>query len=85
MKVNETRAAILEALAKSKLLPEADIAAYDSAGGDVSLDSLDIDSLKVFDFCVALEDVLGVEIEPEEIITNNSLSSLARHLAERVP
>ncbi|QIG50921.1 acyl carrier protein [Nordella sp. HKS 07] len=49
---------------------------------DIELAGLGIDSMKVVDLCVGLEERIGREVEVEELIENPSVNSLAAHFAK---
>jgi acyl carrier protein len=82
MTVNELRDIVLESLVESKLLTEAE---RDRLRGepasDLDLASLKIDSLKIVDWCMALEGRVKREVQIEELVENDTLNRLAKHLA----
>jgi acyl carrier protein len=49
---------------------------------DIELAGLGIDSMKVVDLCVGLEEEVGREIEVEELIENPTVNQLAAHFAK---
>ena len=48
---------------------------------DIDLASLQIDSIKIVDWCMDLETILNREVQVEELVENDSLNKLARYLA----
>jgi acyl carrier protein len=81
MSAFDARESILQALQQTGILsPEALKTVQADESADIDFESLDIDSLSVFDLCLSLEEISGVEIEPEDFIDNRTLSSLAKHL-----
>jgi acyl carrier protein len=49
---------------------------------DIELAGLGIDSMKVVDLCVGLEEEVGREIEVQELIENPTVNQLAAHFAK---
>lgn len=83
MTADEARTMILDILQGLDLIDEkqkVDVLAGRTA--DIELAALGIDSMKVVDLCVGLEDRVGREIEVEELIENPSVNQLAAHFAK---
>ncbi len=76
MQVDQAKAAILEILAELELLDG------ELQAPDVEFASLGIDSIKVVDLCVALEERFGREVSIEELVENPTVNQLANHLAK---
>lgn len=55
-----------------------------NSGCDIRLDTLKLDSVSVFNFCMALEDAIGREISLGELIDNPTIHSLSKHLSEEL-
>ena len=76
MQLDAAKAAILDVLKELVLLTDkAEMA-------DIEFASLSIDSIKVVDLCVALEERFGREVTIEELVENPTVSQLAAHLAK---
>lgn len=83
MTADEAKAMILTILQDLELIDEkqkSDVLA--GQGADIELAALGIDSMKVVDLCVGLEERIGREVEVEELIENPSVSQLAAHFAK---
>lgn len=79
----EARAIIANILVKLELVESAQCEAFlQAVDSDIELASLDIDSMKVIDLLVELEEQLGREIAVEEVIENPTVNQLADHLAK---
>lgn len=82
MTFDETRTIIIESLHGIELLSDQDrerlLGEKDT---DIDLASLSIDSLKIVDWCMALENKLSREVQVEELVENDSINKLARHLS----
>lgn len=50
---------------------------------DIDIAALGLDSVSITDFCMALEERIGREIEVDELIENPSIKGLARHLSSK--
>jgi acyl carrier protein len=83
MSVDEANAIILEVLGKLELVDRETQRRFADGGPDLELGSLGIDSMKVVDLCVGLEEHLGREVEIEELVENPTVRRLARHFADR--
>ena len=82
MTVTEARRAILESMFACEMISEPErerLEADESA--DIDLASLQIDSIKIVDWCMDLETKLNREVQVEELVENDSLNKLARYLA----
>ena len=78
MNMNEARQLIISCLDQVKLLTPADLDHLSTnQDADIELSSLPIDSLKVVDLCMALEDALNRDIDVEVLIENSSVNKLA--------
>lgn len=55
---------------------------FSGRAADIELAGLGIDSMKVVDLCVGLEEEVGREIEVEELIENPTVNQLAAHFAK---
>ena len=83
MTAGEAKVMILNLLQNLELIDEKQKA--DALAGqafDIELAGLGIDSMKVVDLCVGLEEEVGREIEVEELIENPSVNQLAAHFAK---
>lgn len=82
MTFDETRTIIIESLHGIELLSDQDrerlLGEKDT---DIDLASLSIDSLKIVDWCMALESMVKREVQVEELVENDSINKLARHLS----
>lgn len=82
MNLDETRIIIIESLHGIELLSDQERDRLMSEkDADVDLASLSIDSLKIVDWCMALENKLSREVQVEELVENDSINKLARHLS----
>lgn len=77
MRVDEARAAILGVLAELEL-----VKGDQAAAADLEFAGLNIDSIKIVDLCVGLEEKLGREFSIEELIENPTLNRLAEHVSK---
>lgn len=83
MTADEARQMILNVLVNLDLVDATQKDALLAARqGDIELAGLGIDSMKVVDLCVGLEEGVGREIEVEELIENPSVNKLAEHFAD---
>ncbi|MFZ5675396.1 MAG: acyl carrier protein [Pseudomonadota bacterium] len=83
MTAEEAKTMILTILQDLELIDEkqkSDVLAGRDA--DIELAALGIDSMKVVDLCVGLEERIGREVEVEELIENPSVNQLAAHFAK---
>jgi len=82
MTFDETRTIIIESLHGIELLSDQErdrlLGEKDT---DIDLASLSIDSLKIVDWCIALESKVKREVQVEELVENDSINKLARHLS----
>jgi acyl carrier protein len=81
MSVEEANAMILEVLGALELVDKETGKRFAEGGPDIELGTLGIDSMKVVDLCVGLEERLGREVEIEELVENPTVRKLARHFA----
>jgi len=82
MTVTEVRRTVLESMFACDMISEPErerLQADESA--DVDLASLQIDSIKIVDWCMDLETKLNREVQVEELVENDSLNKLARYLS----
>jgi acyl carrier protein len=86
MSVSEVRKQILDILAGLELITaEQSNRLLEEPTGDLELAELGIDSMKIVDLCVGLEEQIGREVSVEELIENPTVNKLADHFArERV-
>jgi acyl carrier protein len=82
MSVEEANAMILEVLGALELVDKETEKRFADGGPDIELGTLGIDSMKVVDLCVGLEERLGREVEIEELVENPTVRKLAHHFAE---
>jgi acyl carrier protein len=82
MSVEEANAMILEVLGALELVDKETEKRFADGGPDIELGTLGIDSMKVVDLCVGLEERLGREVEIEELVENPTVRKPARHFAE---
>jgi acyl carrier protein len=75
MQLDVARSAILDVLRELELLRA------EAGAVDVEFAGLGIDSIKVVDLCVALEERFGREISIEELVENPTVNQLAAHLS----
>lgn len=83
MTVDEAKTVILNILQNLELIDEKqknDV--LSGLAADIELAGLGIDSMKVVDLCVGLEEEVGREIEVEELIENPTVNQLAAHFAK---
>lgn len=83
MTAEEAKTMILTILQDLELIDEkqkSDVLAGRDA--DIELAALGIDSMKVVDLCVGLEERIEREVEVEELIENPSVNQLAAHFAK---
>lgn len=83
MTVDEAKIVILNILQNLELIDEKqknDV--LSGLAADIELAGLGIDSMKVVDLCVGLEEEVGREIEVEELIENPTVNQLAAHFAK---
>lgn len=79
---DDMRVLIVNALVDIKALTaDAAKALMKNKTQNLELASLGIDSMAVINFCNALEEGLGREIEIEELVEHATLNSLAKHFA----
>jgi acyl carrier protein len=76
MQEDAAKAAILD------VLKELEILHGQAETGDIEFAGLGIDSIKVVDLCVALEERFGREVSIEELVENPTVNQLAKHLAK---
>ena len=79
----DARSMILDVLAATELIDEGrrqDVLA--GRAGDIEFAGLNIDSMKIIDLCMGLEERMGRAIRVEELIENPTLRRLADHLAK---
>lgn len=82
MTFDETRTIIIESLHGIELLSDQDRERLlGEKDADIDLASLSIDSLKIVDWCMALESMVKREVQVEELVENDSINKLARHLS----
>jgi acyl carrier protein len=86
MSVSEVRKQILDILAALELITaEQSNRLLEEPTGDLKLAELGIDSMKIVDLCLGLEEQIGREVSVEELIENPTVNKLADHFArERV-
>ena len=83
MTADEAKIAIMNFLQNLELIDEKqknDV--LSGLAADIELAGLGIDSMKVVDLCVGLEEEVGREIEVEELIENPTVNQLAAHFAK---
>jgi acyl carrier protein len=86
MNASEARKQILDILVGVELVAaERRQRLLEQPAEDIQLAELGIDSMKIVDLCVGLEEQIGREISVEELIENPTVNKLAGHFAtERV-
>lgn len=86
MSASEARKQILDVLVGLELVTaEQRKHLLEEPAQDIELTQLGIDSMKIIDLCVGLEEQFGREIDIEELIENPTVNRLADHFArERV-
>jgi acyl carrier protein len=52
-------------------------------GIDVTFAELELDSLAAIECCMALEDDIGIDIDPADLAIHDSINKLAEHVARR--
>jgi acyl carrier protein len=83
MSVSEVRKQILDVLAGLELVKaEQRNRLLEAPAEDIELAELGIDSMKVVDLCVGLEEQVGREVSVEELIENPTVNRLADHFAK---
>ena len=82
MNITEARQHIILSFLEAKLIGEDERDRFMAdQNADVDLALLPFDSLKIMDLCMALEKRISREVEVDELVENDSLGRLARHLA----
>jgi len=71
---------VLSVLGRLGLLEGEEAISPDNPTADLRFSDLEMDSLTVLDFCVALEDQTGHSIEPSDLVQYPSVDALARAL-----
>jgi acyl carrier protein len=83
MNINEAREKILDVLVGVEIVStEQRQRLLEEPEGDIELAELGIDSMKIVDLCVGLEERVGREISIEELIENPTVNKLADHFAK---
>jgi acyl carrier protein len=83
MNANEARKQILDVLVGVELVTAGQRQhLLEEPAGDIQLAELGIDSMKIVDLCVGLEERVGREISIEELIENPTVNKLADHFAK---
>lgn len=77
MSPGEARETIVSVLAGLGLVDE-----HQAKAEDIEFAGLGIDSMKVVDLCMELEERVGREIAVEELIENPTVNRLAEHFAK---
>jgi acyl carrier protein len=83
MNALDAQSMILDVLRATELIDESrkqDVLA--GRAGDIELAGLKIDSMKIIDLCLGLEERMGRQIRVEELIENPTLKRLADHFAK---
>lgn len=85
MTFEDARASIFAALHKSHGLLNDPLMDKRSRNplADVSFDELELDSLEAMEFCLNVEDNVGLRVELGELLLHPSVNALAAALAER--
>ncbi len=52
-------------------------------GIDVTFAELELDSLAAIECCMALEEDIGIDIDPADIAIHDSINKLAEHIVQR--
>lgn len=52
-----------------------------NAGDDIELAALEVDSLSRFEAMMAIEDALGIELDDDEVMAQQTLDRLVAHVA----
>lgn len=82
MTFDECRNIVLDSLLDSRLITdEQRDRLRTECEADLDLASLPIDSMKIVDWCLALENRVKREVQVEELVEHDTLNRLARHLA----
>ncbi len=84
MKQEQILDAVLAALLKLNVVSE-DQCAKVRQSEDIELNTLNLDSMGVFNLCLDLEEIIGREIQIPELVQNPSVRLLAKHLANTLP
>ena len=83
MNASEARKQILDVLLGVDLISAGQRQRFlDEPAKDIRLADLGIDSMKVVDLCLGLEERVGREISIEELVENPTVNKLAGHLAK---
>jgi acyl carrier protein len=82
MNVDQAKVMILEVLGALELVDKEMERRFADGGPDIELGALGIDSMKVVDLCVGLEERFGREVEIEELVENPTVRKLAHHFAK---
>ena len=82
MTVTEVRRTVIESMLACGMISEPEHQRLQSdENADVDLASLQIDSIKIVDWCMDLEAKLNREVQIEELVENDSLNKLSRYLS----
>ena len=83
MNMNDARLLVLKAMRQAEIIGDQDFDRMKSAAeSEIQLAELNIDSMKVIDLCNCLEELLGREVQVEELVENPSVGALAKHFSE---
>ena len=83
MNASEARKQILDVLVAVEILTHGQKQGLlEGPAEDIQLAELGIDSIKIVDLCVGLEERVGREISIEELIENPTVNKLADHFAK---
>ncbi len=52
----------------------------DGGDRDVTFIELEFDSLSAMEFCLQIDDTIGIEVEPADLVLYPSINTLAEHL-----
>lgn len=53
-------------------------------GQDLAFDAVEIDSLSLMEMVMQIEDVLGVELDADEVVAQQSVDGLVAYLKKRI-
>ena len=81
-KNTQTQAAMLIAEVITTLLPKSLLGNTDQVGGDVSFQSIGLDSAQMVEMIAQLETKLGISLEPELAFNYPTVNSLAAYICQ---
>ncbi len=82
----EARQHILDAVQATRgLLNDPALAPFLHSDRDITFVELEFDSLTAIEFCLEIEDRIGIEIDPGDLLSNPSVNALSSLLRSKRP